>query len=110
MSVYVQILIFIPDAFTIDLPICHDPSSSLHSYCSIPTKSVPLKSKFISFEAVVFPKLIGPSHPTDTFSKVVSGGVVSWMVMMNSLVSVFPALSVALHCTLVCPRRNVDPD
>ena len=110
IEVYVQMLISIPDAFITDLLVCHEPSSNLHSYRSIPTKSVPLKSKLMSLEGVLSSNLIASSHPTDTFPRVVSGGVVSLTVIIKSLVPVFPALSVALHCTLVWPRGNVDPD
>src|SRR4029079_8121130 len=110
MEVYEQIFILIPQAFTTALPVCHGPSSSVHSSCATPSKAVPLKLKFMSLEGVASPKLILPSHPTDTFSKLVSGGLVSPIVIRNSQGPVFPALSVAVHFTLVWPRENVEPD
>src|SRR5262245_58670983 len=110
MEVYVQIFTFIPEAFTTALPICQGPLSNLHSKCATTTKSVPLKLKFMSLDGVASPKLILPIHPTNTFSRFVSGGVVSLTIIRNSLEPVFPALSVALHSTLVLPRANVEPD
>ena len=38
------------------------------------------------------------------------GGVVSRTVTVNGLLDVLPALSVALHVTVVAPRANVLPD
>ena len=47
---------------------------------------------------------------TLTLGQVIIGGVVSTTTTKNEHFAVFPALSVAVHVTLVEPRSNVFPD
>ena len=75
--------------------------SRLHSKPVRPLLSVPLIVKVIDVNRADPPFVTGAPAPSTAEVIIVSGGVVSWTVIVKDTVAVLPAASVAVHVTNV---------